>query len=302
MKKSLLILVFCALASFAARACPFCGCGNSNFQIGLVPNFNKGFVGVRYTYSSFKTDSGSQFSRDRFHVTELWGGYNFGKVQVMAFVPYVAIDKLGDDGPRQARGLGDITVLGLYEVLNTSSGPLTDKAVIVRNQLWAGGGVKLGTGRSTVDVSDPAFTVGEFSGTPGTGSTDVLFNLNHTLLVNKHGLVTNLAYRLNTASGQNYRYGNRFYANSAYFYGWKVGKLDVRPTAGLNFVVNGRNRFEDQPIADSNGYVLNGTVGLNLQTGKVGLLVNGFRPLSQNLFNGLTKLNDRVSVALTLSI
>lgn len=302
MKKSLLLLIFCALLTFTARACPFCGCGNSNFQIGLVPSFNKGFIGIRHTYSSFKTDSGSQFSRDRFYVTELWGGYNLGKFQVMAFVPYVAINKQSDDKPTVTQGIGDITALGLYQVLNTNSGPLNEKGLVVRNQLWAGGGVKLHTGQSAVDLSDPSFTVGEFSGTPGTGSTDVLFNINHLLLVNKQGLVTNLAYRLNTNNSQQYRYGNRFYASTAYFYDWKLDHVDIRPTAGLNFVSNGQNSFQDQAIANSNGYVLTGSVGVNVQYGKVGLLVNGFKPVSQSLFNGLTKLNDRVSVALTLSI
>jgi len=104
MKKLLLFFVLLFFSASSILACAYCGCGNSNFQIGLLPTFSKAFLSVRYSYSHFNTDSTSQYSRDYFHTTELWGGYNLGKIQVIAFVPYVSIHKLSDDGDSNDEG------------------------------------------------------------------------------------------------------------------------------------------------------------------------------------------------------
>jgi hypothetical protein len=100
-KQSLLLIILFLLVFINSYACEICGCGHSNFQIGLLPNFNKAFVGFRYSYSGFKSrvkNEPSEFSRDNFQTMELWGGYNFKKLQVMTFVPYVMSRKVSDDG------------------------------------------------------------------------------------------------------------------------------------------------------------------------------------------------------------
>src|SRR5271170_6250708 len=114
--KNSLSLIMLLLSISSVSACTYCGCGNSNFQLGVLPTYSNAFFGIRYTYSHFKTDSGSQYSRDYFHTTELWGGYKVGKFMVMAFVPYISIHKLSDDGDINSSGLGDITLLGNYQV------------------------------------------------------------------------------------------------------------------------------------------------------------------------------------------
>ncbi len=300
MKKLLLFFVPLLFSTSSIFACPYCGCGNSNFQIGILPTFSKAFVSVRYSYSHFKTDSSSQYSRDYFHTTELWGGYNFGKVQVMAFVPYLSIHKLSDDGDVNSSGLGDITVLGNYQVFSkTKNGTETQSAIT--DILWLGVGIKLPTGQSTVNVTDLDFTVGDFSATPGTGSTDFMVNAMHNMIIGNHGIVTNAAYRVNTANPQQFQYGNRIYFSTAYFHSLPAGTMVIRPTLGLNLVVNEVNRYQSREVDGSNGYLLNGMVGVNLQKGKVGLLLNAFLPVSQDFYHGLTQFKERESVALTYS-
>src|SRR5579871_5812263 len=196
MKKLTLLLFLLFGTTTFLSACPYCGCGNSNFQIGVLPTFSNAFIGVRYSYSHFKTDSGSQFSRDYFHTAELWGGYKRGKFQVMAFIPYVSIHKRSDDGIINSSGLGDITLLGNYQLFSHST-PATDGRKYFAQALWVGGGIKLKTGQSSVPVGDPAFTVGDFTNTPGTGSTDYLLNVNHSLMRGNGGVVTNVAYKIN---------------------------------------------------------------------------------------------------------
>ena len=300
MKESFLFFAFLLLSASSILACPYCGCGNSNFQIGILPTFSKAFVSVRYSYFHFKTDSGSQYSRDYFHTTELWGGYNFGKVQVMAFVPYLSIHKSGDDGSVNTRGLGDITLLGDYQIFSkTKNGSETKRSI--SNTLWLGGGIKLPTGKSTVDVDDLEFTVGDFTATTGTGSTDFIFNAMHNLIIGNNGIVTNFAYRVNTINPQQFQYGNRIYFSTSYFRSIAAGAMVIRPTLGINLLVNSANRYQGVEVVDSDGYLVSGMVGVNLQKGKVGLLINALLPISQDFYHGLTQAKDRESIALTYS-
>lgn len=300
MKRLSLFFAFIFLSVSSILACPYCGCGNSNFQIGILPTFSKAFVSVRYSYSHFNTDSSSQYSRDYFHTTELWGGYNFGKFQVMAFVPYLYIHKAGDDGNVNSSGIGDITVLGNYQVFSkTKNGSETTSSI--SNELWLGGGIKLPSGKSAVDVADQEFTVGDFSGTPGTGSTDYIINAMHNLIIGNNGIVTNLAYRINTVNPQQFQYGNRIYFSASYFRSLAVGKLVIRPAVGLNLLVNDVNRYQGQEVDGSRGYLLSGMLGVNLQKGKIGLLVNASLPMLQDFYHGLTQFKERESVALTYS-
>ncbi|MGC4021711.1 MAG: hypothetical protein QM734_07090 [Cyclobacteriaceae bacterium] len=300
MKKIIILLLFVTSISTVSHACPWCGCGNSNFQIGVLPTFSKAFVGVRYSYSQFKTDSGSQFSRDYFHTTEVWGGFKTGRFQAMVFIPYISIHKSSDDGVVNTTGLGDITLLGNYLLFSKTTAATEGKRYF-GNVLWVGGGVKLRTGQSEIDVKDPAFTVGEFTNTPGTGSTDYLLNINHSIFLGSNGLVTNLAYKINTKNNQDYQYGNRFYLSTAYFHTWTAGAYTFRPTVGLNLVTNSANRYQGQEVQYSSGYLLNGIVGVNMQRNQIGLLINGFAPVAQDLFHGLTQSKERASIALTYS-
>ncbi len=300
MKGLFIAFAFLLFSVSSVLACPYCGCGNSNFQIGILPTFSKAFLSVRYSYAHFKTDSSSQYSRDYFHTTELWGGYKFGKFQVMAFIPYLSIHKLSDDGDINTTGLGDITVLGNYQIFSKTKNGSENKGSI-NNTLWIGGGIKFATGASTVNVTDLDFTVGDFSATPGTGSTDFILNAMHNLIIGKNGIVTNFAYRINTVNLQQFQYGNRIYFSTAYFHSFSAGTLVIRPTLGLNLVVNEANRYQGQEVDGSNGYLLSGMAGLNLQKGKVGLLINASLPVSQDFYHGLTQFKERESVALTYS-
>lgn len=295
--KNFSFFVILFLLSLTTIACPFCGCGNSNFQVGVLPTFSKAFVGVRYSYAQYNSLStdGSQFSNDYFHTTELWGGYQLKRVQLMAFVPYLSLHKTSDDGASDTKGLGDILFLTNYKAVSEK------KLGTAKHTLWVGAGIKFKTGKYQIDTSDPAFTAGDFNSQAGTGSTDFLINATHNLLWSSHGIVTNVAYRINTTNDQQFRFGNRVYVNAAYFHSWPIQLTTVRPMLGLNYSENQDNHFEGQAVEGSRGYVLSGLIGLNVQQNNIGLLVNGFVPLAQNLYENQTHFQSRTSVALTYS-
>jgi hypothetical protein len=292
------------ITSFQSLACEICGCGNSNFQIGILPTFNKGFIGYRYSYSTFRSqvrNEPSEFSHDYYQVMELWGGYNFKKIQVMAFVPYVFSKKVSDDGTIMTDGLGDVMALVNYQIFSNKYIGKNQKTTWMQ-EVYLGGGIKLPSGVNKVNVSDPEFNIGDFNSQAGTGSVDYMLNATYNLLWNNSGIVTNVAYRINTANKEDFRFGNRTYLSSAYFFTLSHDEVKFKPNVGVNYQSNAINKLDGVEVEDSNGYNFNGTLGINVLKKKIGFSAVGFTPLAQNNYDGQTNLKSRFLVGVSYSI
>jgi hypothetical protein len=303
-KQHILFFILSFFIVVNSHACEICGCGNNNFQIGLLPTFNKGFMGVRYGFSSFHSqvrDSPSEFSQDYFQTVELWGGYNLKRFQVMAFVPYVMSRKTSDDGVTVSKGIGDVMILVNYKIMGVTS-LAKDEKTTVRHELYFGGGIKLPTGVNQVDVNSTEFNIGDFNSQAGTGSVDYIINATHNFMWNNSGVVTNVAYRINTANSQDYQFGNRTYLNSVYYYTFTKSETKIRPNAGLNYQMNAINKFEKEEVEDSNGYNFNSVLGVNIIRKKIGFNATTFIPIAQNNYDGQTKMRSRFLVGVTFSI
>jgi len=301
--KSSFLFVIILLTATTGFACEICGCGNNNFQIGLLPNFRNGFVGLRYSYSSFHSemaDDHSEFSRDRYQSLEVWGGYQVRRLQLMTFIPYYQAKKVSDDGTSSTSGVGDMMVLANYKIIS-STGLSGDLTKTIRNELYLGGGIKFATGVNRVNALDPEFNMGSFNSQPGTGSTDALATLTHNLLWNNSGVITNVAYRFNGSNPQGFRFGNCFYETTSFFHTFKTGSMKVNPLVGVNLMINNTNRFNSTEIQGSNGHMLNTVVGINIVAGKLGFLANTFIPATQRMYEGQTVLKTRSTVGLTFS-
>src|SRR6478609_5218314 len=178
MNKSFLTVLLLVATVSLSTACEICGCSNNNFQIGLLPGFNKGFVGIRYGTSRFHSqvkDVPSEYSHDYYKTAEVWGGYTVKKIQVMAFVPYVYARKESDDGTTISSGLGDLLLIVNYKIISSTSLTRNEQSSL-RNELFIGGGVKLPSGVNQVNPEDPDFNIGDFNSQAGTGSLDYLIN------------------------------------------------------------------------------------------------------------------------------
>jgi hypothetical protein len=210
MKKILSVLLI-LLASFQVKACDICGCSSGNYFLGPTPQFNKNFIGLRYSFRSYHTvlkNDPSQFSRDFYQTTELWAGFKvMERIQVLAFIPYNINQSVTDDGLKMNQGLGDATLIGNVNVLNKRY--ITTDTLSAMQQVWIGAGVKLPTGRFSPNPAEP---VSSANSQPGSGSLDFLVSASYLAVVDVWGVTGNLTYKINqSASG--YRFGNRLTAS-----------------------------------------------------------------------------------------
>ncbi len=281
--KTILTLFF-FLFALAGHACEICGCGVGNFYLGLLPNFDKRFIGIRYQYLDYKTvikDDNTQFSKDKYQTIELWGGWNLGeKWRLMTFVPYHVNSQVTDDGNKSNSGIGDITLLANYSLLHHYHLKANKKTT--EQQLWIGGGIKLATGKYNVDLQSPDANIGDVNSQMGTGTTDFLINSSYNVRFGKWGVNTTANYKINTTNKDHYYFGNRFIVNSLAFYSLPVKHIVISPNAGLLFEHAAGNYLHDAKIDQTGGHALFALAGIELSVKKMAAGINAQLPLTQN--------------------
>lgn len=302
--KKLVTTIAIMLCSFASvNACPFCGCGTGNYYIGLMPTFSKHFIGLRYQYSSFKTtikDDPTQFSNDRFQSVELWGGWNIGKRwQVIAIVPFNFIHQVSDDATTNNNGIGDIAVMGNYKLFSKVSATTSKK--LISQQLWLGAGIKLATGKFSIDQADEAF-VAMANMQAGSASNDFILNAMYNISINNFGVSTGARYKINTANNDKYYFGNKFSANSFAYYAIKKANATITPNAGLVFEHNNANKLANTKIDQTGGYLVGAAAGLEVNVKSITIGFNAQLPLKQNFSDHQTETKLKGMVHVTFSL
>jgi len=303
MKKTI-IAIICTIVVLQSNACPFCGCGGGNLYMGLMPDFSKGFVGVRYHYSQYHTtlvSDPSQFSTNYYNIIEAYGGVTIGKrLQVLAFVPYYQNKEVSDDGEMTPHGLGDATVLAQYKVFGSTH--LTASKKVFQQQLWLGGGVKLPTGSFSADVNDPELTVADINAQLGTGSTDILLNAMYTARLENVGFSASANYKINSSNNDGYKYGNKFNGNLIAYYKMGSAKTGISPNAGVSYENVAGNLLHTAKVQYTASNVTSAILGVEFNFNKIGLGINTQLPFAQNFAEGQTKLKFKAMAHVTISI
>lgn len=261
--KKVIILFFALFTAHIATACDVCGCSLGGSYFGILPQFNKNFIGLRWSQAKFHSYMNHhsdylppESSNDTYQKLELWGRYYVNKrIQLFAFIPYSFNAMNGTEQVVNSHGLGDITIIGNYLLLNTGE----DKTKRFKHTWMAGAGVKLPTGDSNLKdngaLVNPNFQM-------GTGSTDFLVSTVYTLRYQKAGLSVESGYKMNTRNRNDYLFGNQFHASSQFFYWQNAGPFAFLPNAGVFFEQAARHKDGSIIQANTGGSSVQVTAGL----------------------------------------
>lgn len=304
--KKILILLICLIAGFGeAYACDICGCGVGSYYIGLLPDFKKKFIGLRYQYKTLRSHLGPGgttsylTTNETYQTAELWGGWNIGKrFRVLGFVP-VNFNSRENQGATMSRsGIGDIAVVGYYQLMDKQH--TTGNGKLLVQSLWIGGGVKVPTGKyEPTEHRENEDTPNNFQ--LGTASTDFTLNAMYDVRLMDFGVNGNVSYKINTDNKYDYRYGNKFTANLLAYYKIRVAeKVTLTPDAGVLYETAEKDTEAKRYRVDiSGGYSLLATVGMEATLGVVSIGGNFQPAISQQLADSRIKAGNRVMVHVT---
>ena len=298
MKKIFILTVVVSLISVEMIiACNVCGCGVGNYHYGILPQFRKNFVGIRYRHGSYtsKLDGGhsASYSYETFQGAELWGRfYPAKRIQAFVFIPFNFNERREGINTKNLHGLGDVVISANYNLINTYDSTTTS----LKHNLLIGGGLKLPTGEYR--ALENGLTVNQ-NFQLGTGSVDFLFNLIYTTRYKNIGVNAEFSYSLNSTNKDEYRFGDAARAGLTGFYIVSLDALTIMPNIGLSGEFFEDNKQFDEPFPDTGGWASMFNVGTEIYYRNLALGASYSHPGKQELFHGKVEANDRVSAHVT---
>lgn len=296
------------ITTSASHACDVCGCSLGAGYFGILPQFNKSFVGLRFAHNRFSArihHEGSQlpveFSSDRYTTAELWGGlYLSPNLQVIGFLPYQYNTMDGNIQVADVAGIGDASVMVQYIAFNTSNN--IEKKI--RQTVRFGGGLKLPTGKSDEQVSGVLLNR-NFQ--PGTGSFDFMVNGIYTAVYGKTGVNIETGWKINTSDKGGYRFGNQFNTGASLFYRYsgRNPMIAVLPNAGIYYEQAAVHKDGIVEQLNTGGSASFFSYGTEVYVYSFAFGINVKHPLSQglNTENGVQlESGDRVRMHVTIGI
>ncbi len=278
----ILLTIACTIMPRVIFACSVCG-GSANSQnLGILPQFNKHFVGLQYVFKSYssveETNHGSKIrSTDQYQSLQLWGRYTLSnRVQLFAFIPY-SYNRSNHEGvPVVISGIGDASILANYRLIRADNcNP------VWKQNLQLGGGIKLPTGSYVPSAGNEGLPNMQ----PGTGSLDLIANINYSLQYRKTGFNIDASYTLNTPNRVSYKFGDRITLGMLAYHVITAKKYSLLPLAGIKIERYSADfdSYQKRWRNDmTGGEILYGTIGFQAFYNRIGLNVNGALPLKQS--------------------
>ena len=286
--------MLCIAGMVNVFACDVCGGAGTISGLGFLPNSDYHFIGLTYRARTFSTEHPKLFASEptvsgtnTFHTAELWGRYQVnGRIQLMAFLPIHSKNITDTENTYDIKGVGDLSLMTNYVIIKKT------------NFRWfVGGGIKLPTGKSNVEVKNQLVPNLQ----TGTGSIDGLFTTNLTYLKGKWGMNTETNVTLTSANRIDYKYGNQADASLSLFYKYKKGKTMIVPQLGVNLAKTAKDIYSvknDITEKFSGADVLSLPVGLDFYRGNLGLRLNYKTPLTSTISEGyvIPKVNAQAQL------
>jgi hypothetical protein len=281
MKKIITLFLLIVGCLQQAVACDVCGCSLGGNYFGILPLYNKNFIGLRWSQAKFYSyiaptqNMSSQYSNDRYNKMELWGRFYVTKrIQLFAFVPYVYNQMNGSDQNVSALGLGDINIMTNFVIVNTS-----EVQSDFQHMLIGGGGAKLPTGKFS--LTDRGKIINR-NFQAGTGSLDFNFNAVYTLRYKKTGVNVESGYKINTRNRDGYLFGNQYRASAQAFFWYKSGVFSFLPHGGINYERAARHKDGEIVQVNTGGSAWLASGGLDVYIRRITLGINYQKPVSQH--------------------
>lgn len=270
-----------------AKACDICGCSLGGNYFGILPLYNKNFIGLRWSPAKFhfyilpSQYLAAQQSNDTYTKMELWGRYYVTKrLQPFAFIPYAYNNMNGTDQIVSASGQGDINIMANYLVFNTDESKSDFKHTLI-----AGGGVKLPTGKFKLEdkgkIINRNFQM-------GTGSLDFNLNAEYTLRYKKTGINLESGYKINTRNSHDYLFGNQYHGSAQLFFWQSVGMFSFLPHAGVNFEQAATHKEGNIIQTNTGGNAWLGSAGLDIYLSRFTVGLNVQQPIVQHYNSDVT--------------
>ena len=290
------LLLTVALLAFgsAASACDVCGCSIGGNYFGILPQFHRHFVGIRYSEQSFRSAhslsaarSGSFDSEEQFHTVDVLGRfYPVRRLQILALAPYHDFRRNDNGALTHSQGIGDASVLGSFILLDTGDS-LRRRW---QHTLTVGGGVKLPTGRSGLKDNEGKLLHEHLQ--PGSGSTDFMLSAAYTIRRGAWGFTTDVLGRLNTTHN-GYHFGNRVSSSVKAFYWKSLRRFSLLPNAGIFTDFADESREGGSYSEDTGGSIALATLGLDVYAGHFSVGCTVQQPVFQDLAGGKIQSNTR---------
>lgn len=279
--------------------CDACGCSANGGSMGFSSVFNNNFVGIRYFRQRYRSKDGifnnSPWATENFNTVQVWARIPLTeRFQISALMPYHFHERQRTVGDEQISGLGDITLQLLYTIYQTHS-----DSTVFTHKLFAGGGVKMPTGKFDSENNkgsvNPGFQV-------GTGSWDYLLTAEYVIKRGQLGLNLMANYTIKTENKKLYRFGDQLNYAATFFYlvDWK--QLQFVPQLGMAGEDYKENRQYDQPVFNSAGNIWFGRVGLEAGKNDFSLGLNLMLPVNQHLSSGNVESKYRWALHLNYSL
>lgn len=302
------LLTFCALffAGSQSFACDACGCGAGGNYMGILPQFNSNFIGLRLNSRSFETLGAPSLlqtesdtrKQERFETMDLWVRFQPGKRwQVYGYLPYQRAEAVHQGEKHSRSGLGDASAMLNYTVLGNADSLLSQLKYTWQLSAALKAPTAPASGHSTAEdsVLGPAFN-------PGTRSWD--YTLGSILTLRKYvwGISTDVFYRVNGQGAKNYTFGNRFNASIRGFYWKNWGRYTLLPNAGILFEHNGKEVQNGVFVTYSGGSAYFAMLGIENYFKNWSFGCTYQHPIRQELAQGRVKAGPRAQLTLAFII
>ncbi len=301
MKKNLAFAVVISMAWRAASACGICGCAASGNYLGVLPQYQKHFIGLRYNYRSFNSTHPSSIipgmsgrkSTEQFQNMELAGRYVPGKRwQILGSVSYQQMVQTINQNSVTVNGLSDASITTYFSVLPGKS--RENKSW--KHLLQTGVGIKLPTGKNTwaneTEEYNPGFQL-------GTGSYDKILSAIYTARAKKMGFITDANLILTGKNKFEYQFGNKFSATSRVFYTVKNKLQTWLFYTGIYAEKNAPDYWKNNLQRYTGGHIIMPLGGLELYTKNLAFGINYRIPAAQKLSENYVKSNARLLLSVS---